>query len=161
MFFFCKQKTAYEMRISDWSSDVCSSDLRATVLDFAVDGARDFGPERASGANIYESVVKHLGNLRKNGQNVVLASYSIGARERLAGLLADHDLRNVRQADTWHEALGKAETHVALIVLPLATDVTATDVALLPAQDTLYARRVRRARHTQHPEPLQAQLATL
>src|SRR3546814_2844789 len=26
-FFFCKQKTAYEMRISDWSSDVCSSDL--------------------------------------------------------------------------------------------------------------------------------------
>src|SRR3546814_2544355 len=26
-FFFLKQKTAYEMRISDWSSDVCSSDL--------------------------------------------------------------------------------------------------------------------------------------
>src|SRR3546814_12576637 len=29
MFFFFKQKTAYEMRISDWSSDVCSSDLMA------------------------------------------------------------------------------------------------------------------------------------
>src|SRR3546814_8440738 len=29
MFFFCKQKTAYEMRISDWSSDVCASDLRS------------------------------------------------------------------------------------------------------------------------------------
>src|SRR3546814_5559702 len=28
-FFFFKQKTAYEMRISDWSSDVCSSDLGA------------------------------------------------------------------------------------------------------------------------------------
>src|SRR3546814_4968617 len=28
-FFFFKQKTAYEMRISDWSSDVCSSDLTA------------------------------------------------------------------------------------------------------------------------------------
>src|SRR3546814_5786304 len=27
-FFFFKQKTAYELRISDWSSDVCSSDLR-------------------------------------------------------------------------------------------------------------------------------------
>src|SRR3546814_6280208 len=27
VFFFFKQKTAYEMRISDWSSDVCSSDL--------------------------------------------------------------------------------------------------------------------------------------
>src|SRR3546814_471258 len=31
-FFFFKQKTAYEMRISDWSSDVCSSDLRAPAV---------------------------------------------------------------------------------------------------------------------------------
>src|SRR3546814_1425427 len=31
MFFFVKQKTAYEMRISDWSSDVCSSDLSGIV----------------------------------------------------------------------------------------------------------------------------------
>src|SRR3546814_10191824 len=32
-FFFFKQKTAYEMRISDWSSDVCSSDLRLVGQD--------------------------------------------------------------------------------------------------------------------------------
>src|SRR3546814_8688466 len=32
IFFFFKQKTAYEMRISDWSSDVCSSDLRQRRL---------------------------------------------------------------------------------------------------------------------------------
>src|SRR3546814_9683206 len=32
VFFFFKQKTAYEMRISDWSSDVCSSDLSGTTL---------------------------------------------------------------------------------------------------------------------------------
>src|SRR3546814_3876909 len=31
MFFFFKQKTAYEMRISDWSSDVCSSDLHGVA----------------------------------------------------------------------------------------------------------------------------------
>src|SRR3546814_18691241 len=31
LFFFFKQKTAYEMRISDWSSDVCSSDLCGAV----------------------------------------------------------------------------------------------------------------------------------
>src|SRR3546814_9005036 len=30
-FFFFKQKTAYEMRISDWSSDVCSSDLSMSI----------------------------------------------------------------------------------------------------------------------------------
>src|SRR3546814_3190907 len=32
MFFFFKQKTAYEMRISDWSSDVCSSDLSCIII---------------------------------------------------------------------------------------------------------------------------------
>src|SRR3546814_14192729 len=32
LFFFFKQKTAYEMRISDWSSDVCSSDLPETNI---------------------------------------------------------------------------------------------------------------------------------
>src|SRR3546814_3993766 len=43
LFFFFKQKTAYEMRISDWSSDVCSSDLlaqlgqREGVIQFAFD----------------------------------------------------------------------------------------------------------------------------
>src|SRR3546814_5456929 len=42
VFFFFKQKTAYEMRISDWSSDVCSSDLAARgdpLADSRHDGA--------------------------------------------------------------------------------------------------------------------------
>src|SRR3546814_13757721 len=40
-FFFFKQKTAYEMRISDWSSDVCSSDLLTTL------GNPDLKPEKS------------------------------------------------------------------------------------------------------------------
>src|SRR3546814_11789956 len=43
MFFFFKQKTAYEMRISDWSSDVCSSDLPAALAAITIDPARIFG----------------------------------------------------------------------------------------------------------------------
>src|SRR3546814_7969315 len=41
--FFFKQKTAYEMRISDWSSDVCSSDL---CFPINVGGASASGPRR-------------------------------------------------------------------------------------------------------------------
>src|SRR3546814_7682687 len=41
-FFFCKQKTAYEMRISDWSSDVCSSDLATTVMFEGVPNFPDY-----------------------------------------------------------------------------------------------------------------------
>src|SRR3546814_8683327 len=40
LFFFFKQKTAYEMRISDWSSDVCSSDLETPWLLDANDPLR-------------------------------------------------------------------------------------------------------------------------
>src|SRR3546814_579773 len=41
MFFFVKQKTAYDMRISDWSSDVCSSDLPPSYFfdGMPIDGA--------------------------------------------------------------------------------------------------------------------------
>src|SRR3546814_8180587 len=48
LFFFFKQKTAYEMRISDWSSDVCSSDLpRIIVQD--VDVAMRLEPRLSRG----------------------------------------------------------------------------------------------------------------
>src|SRR3546814_10702977 len=55
LFFFFKQKTAYEMRISDWSSDVCSSDLRprftaprAGVARLGADPARSARHHRAA-----------------------------------------------------------------------------------------------------------------
>src|SRR3546814_17361965 len=43
IFFFFKQKTAYEMRISDWSSDVCSSDLRVAQHAHRLFGPRNLG----------------------------------------------------------------------------------------------------------------------
>src|SRR3546814_14785743 len=48
MFCFCKQKMAYELRISDWSSDVCSSDLsviRILVEDMQFRPPDPFGPD--------------------------------------------------------------------------------------------------------------------
>src|SRR3546814_14752965 len=43
-FFFFKQKTAYELRISDWSSDVCSSDL--LIADLVIDADLGLGARR-------------------------------------------------------------------------------------------------------------------
>src|SRR3546814_9834636 len=50
-FFFFKQKTAYEMHISDWSSDVCSSDLaaRAAARRWRLGVARASAPAARSG----------------------------------------------------------------------------------------------------------------
>src|SRR3546814_2087276 len=54
-FFFFKQKTAYEMRISDWSSDVCSSDLPASICFISWAASRS----EVSGVHIFTSVLMH------------------------------------------------------------------------------------------------------
>src|SRR3546814_6584238 len=54
MFFLFKQKTAYEMRISDWSSDVCSSDLPQG--NFRADGK-----ELLVGGDVFPEVAEVLG----------------------------------------------------------------------------------------------------
>src|SRR3546814_6584587 len=48
-FFFFKQKTAYEMRISDWSSDVCSSDLHNPDRPWRIETGNQIGERRAAG----------------------------------------------------------------------------------------------------------------
>src|SRR3546814_2784533 len=56
-FFFFKQKTAYEMRISDWSSDVCSSDLCVWGRR-ALDTDREARPVRGRGNTVSDGGVK-------------------------------------------------------------------------------------------------------
>src|SRR3546814_19181159 len=80
--FFFKQKTAYEMRISDWSSDVCSSDLkgyfgrrgpghvseyyRITRNAFQHDGSGSAGPER------FQRFGLNIGRWRRSGRHILL-----------------------------------------------------------------------------------------
>ena len=129
------------------------------VIDFAVDGPRDFAPERAQGVNIYEAVVAHLGKLRKTRHKIILASYSAGARERLAGLLEDHGLDRPVQAKSWQEALWAKGP--ALIVLPLDHGFTAPDVAVLTEQDMLGDRLVRRKKRRKSADAFLAEIAAL
>ncbi|WP_242186502.1 transcription-repair coupling factor [Sphingomonas sp. CARO-RG-8B-R24-01] len=133
----------------------------ASVLDFGVDGPRDFGAERASGVNIYEAVVEHLGKLRKDGKKAILASYSTGSRDRLAGLLADHELTNTVKVDSWQQALGVGAKSVALLVLPLDHGFSGPEVALLTEQDMLGDRLVRRNKRKKSADAFLAELAML
>ncbi|MGQ0589215.1 MAG: transcription-repair coupling factor [Sphingosinicella sp.] len=119
----------------------------ARVLDFEVDPARDFAPERAQGSNVYEAVIGHIAELRRTKRKVVLASYSAGARDRLKGLLADHGLAKTAEAESWQEGLGTAaKGQVALAVIQLDHGFATSDVALLTEQDMLGDRIVRRRR---------------
>src|SRR3546814_1238996 len=63
-FFFFKQKTAYDMRISDWSSDVCSSDLdRHAVLETEDNAKPSTGLRRAqvrTGTDLHQMIGQRL-----------------------------------------------------------------------------------------------------
>ncbi len=154
----------------DWSAIVSERHIHRSspfpeaesisTIDFGVEPARDFAPERAQQANIYEAVAGHVGKLRRTGRKVVLASYTRGARERLAGLLDEHDLKAQKSVATWQEALG-SKTQPTLLVLPLEHGFTTPDVAVLTEQDMLGDRLVRRRKSRKAAAAFLAELATL
>src|SRR3546814_7191743 len=93
-FFFFKQKTAYEMRISDWSSDVCSSDLlqlerelRHPLLDAQAD--RMVGLGRHVGKQLREPLDDALGNAfvepREADDRVRIVMHHLRSEERRVG----------------------------------------------------------------------------
>src|SRR4051812_9526126 len=130
-----------------------------SVIDLGVDPPRDFAPERAQGTNVYEAVVEHITALRRGHKKVVLASYSNGSRERLKGLLQDHGLTKIVEAESWQESLGAQG--VALAVIQLDHGFTGREVAVLTEQDMLGDRLVRRRKKRKGADAFLAELATL
>src|SRR3546814_19529071 len=76
-FFFFKQKTAYEVRISDWSSDVCSSDLRRGRRGRA--RSRGHGDGRGNGCRVVRGKRRDCQGLR------VSTTLCLKRRRRLPG----------------------------------------------------------------------------
>src|SRR3546814_7669322 len=89
--FFFKQKTAYEMRISDWSSDVCSSDLMR-VASYLVDGRPAWGLVTADGEGLVDATSVHP------TLKAALAAGGLGdLKRRLAGRPADRRVADTRK----------------------------------------------------------------
>jgi transcription-repair coupling factor (superfamily II helicase) len=133
-----------------------------SVIDLGVAAARDFAAERVRGDNIYQAAIAHVLLQQREGRGVILASYSAGSRERLAGLLADHGLASLAQAESWQQAQGIAATQrTALAILPLDHGFSTPSLAVLTEQDLLGDRLVRRARRRKSADAFLNELATL
>src|SRR3546814_11974700 len=85
-FFFFKQKTAYEMRISDWSSDVCSSDLSFGATDpVALHGLDRLRPVLQR-VQAIEQFLRVIGDLEEPLRNLAL----LHQRTRTPATAFDH-----------------------------------------------------------------------
>src|SRR3546814_9769726 len=87
-FFFFKQKTAYEMRISDWSSDVCSSDLSGTTFAINLVAYSWALPRLKAGDVILLTRMEHHANIVPWR----LVAQRTGARIEVVELLPDGSL---------------------------------------------------------------------
>src|SRR3546814_3467007 len=97
--FFFKQKTAYDMRISDWSSDVCSSDLGAGLRRPAI---------RRSAAVVYGIKVRAEGPMMAWAQAVHLSWRKAAHRGGMPGLLPRSSCLRRRSVSAGKEA-GKSD----------------------------------------------------
>src|SRR3546814_7345001 len=112
-FFFFKQKTAYEMRISDWSSDVCSSDLwlliaGALLLIACLRGLADRQTAFDASWRLALAVGVAMMLATLAGHYWILSAYDLSADERLANfdaaILAKGQLVAPLPAQWWDNA---------------------------------------------------------
>src|SRR3546814_2400357 len=113
-FFFFKQKTAYEMRISDWSSDVCSSDLLVNWTEFAqvrrelgAGFVRILGYFREDGIKSVSAIEDAI--RRRNAPALVIPAHTLKGEARQFGaerlsLMAEEIEMNARRCVEHHES---------------------------------------------------------
>ncbi len=119
----------------------------ANIVSFGGRQGRTFAAERQTeGLNVFDAVVAHAERLHGEGQRVLVACWSNGARERLAALLAEHGGGETKSVTSFAEALALPASTTAVAVLPLETGFEAPGLAVIGEQDILGDRLVRKSR---------------
>src|SRR3546814_5295073 len=117
MFFFFKQKTAYEIRISDWSSDVCSSDLELILQKvfgpIGHDNYRDYIQNIHESGNHLLTIINDILDVSKAEAGMIdLYEEEVDLREVIASglrLIGPRARRHDRPADRLRRAeIGRA-----------------------------------------------------
>ncbi len=133
------------------------------VIDAGGRIGRDFAPERQQeGLNLFGALAAHVAARRARG-DVVVASYSAGARERLAGLLADAGVTGARAIARSAELTGDASKpgDLGLAVWPLEHGFEAPGLTVVAEQDVLGDRLIRAPRRRKRAENFLTEAAGL
>jgi transcription-repair coupling factor (superfamily II helicase) len=130
------------------------------VLDAGARSGRSFAPERQQEKiNLFQALADHVRALSKDRQ-VVLASWSEGARERLKGLLADNGLTSAREVADFRE-VPDGKGGLFLVVWPLEAGFVAPGLAVISEQDVLGDRMVGKPRRRRKAENFLREVDTL
>ncbi|HWK34345.1 MAG TPA: CarD family transcriptional regulator, partial [Hyphomicrobium sp.] len=107
-------------------------------------GGRTFAAERAqTDINVFDAVIGHIRRLQGEQRRVILTTWTPGARERLATLLADHGLTDLKRVESYAEALALPGSAVSIGVLGMEQGFETPELAVIGEQDILGDRLVR------------------
>jgi transcription-repair coupling factor (superfamily II helicase) len=120
------------------------SEPKAGVVDLGAKLGRTFAAERQQDSvNLFEAAADHARRLIADGKRVLFASWSEGASERLAGMLADHGLKGVPLAPYWQAAKAADPKKLQRVVLPLDAGFETDNLAVISETDILGDRLAR------------------
>ena len=122
---------------------------------------RQFADVRAAGANVFDALAEHAGALAAQGRRVIVAAWTVGSRERLAHLLAEHGLAGARPVEDAAEAAALPAGAVGLAVLGLERGFVSDDLAVIAEQDILGERISRPARRRKRADQFIAEATEL
>ncbi|MEO0383223.1 MAG: transcription-repair coupling factor [Pseudomonadota bacterium] len=105
---------------------------------------KNFSAERASAErNVFDAVREHAAALVKASKKVAIACWSEGSRDRMAQVLADHDLSNARAIKSLSELADAPKALVGLVVLPIEEGFETDKLGIITETDILGERMVR------------------
>ncbi len=120
---------------------------------------RDAGPEAPD--NVFDTVRQHIARQQSRGRRVAIASFTNGARERLATLLGDHGVTGLTTVESWPELAKLPADAVGLAVLGIEQGFATADAAVIGEQDILGERLVRPAQRRRQAEQFIADVGEL
>jgi transcription-repair coupling factor (superfamily II helicase) len=130
------------------------------VLDAGARAGRNFAPERQQEKiNLFGALSEHVQVLAKTGQ-VVIASWSDGARERLKGLLSDNGVTGAKEIADFRE-VPDGKGALFLLVWPLEAGFVAPGLAVISEQDVLGERLVGKPRRKRKADNFLREVDTL
>jgi len=143
-----------------------------TVVDLGGRPGRDFAPERAqtaqaaenkvaAGIGVYDALGGHLAKQVAAGRRVLFATFSPGARDRLALVLKDHGIEAPQPIEAAVELDTLPKSVAAIAVLPIEHGFEAVDLCVVAEQDILGDRLVRPRQKKRRAENFIAEASAL
>ncbi|TMK35430.1 MAG: transcription-repair coupling factor, partial [Alphaproteobacteria bacterium] len=125
----------------------------ADSFDAGARPAKNFATERANpNANLFDAVREYLDAERKAGRHAAIAAYSEGSADRLATVLREHGLADLRRIAGGAALARLPHSAVGLAILPLEQGFTTDSLTLLGEQDILGDRLARAPRRRRNLE---------